>query len=189
MTPPSRSTRATSGRSSNRAAIYADMRAYERALEDTIASSLSSLTRPLDMSRAGSLMRAVATSNMRSAISTRRSLSTRSRLSRCFNWGRVFFSKGDIDRAIPTTAPPSTWARNTRVRSRAAASPISAKARSTEPSPTTTLRKSSTGTRHGALWARHCQAEKGDASGADDIAAAKKIKPDIASVFDQSGVK
>jgi hypothetical protein len=41
-----------------------------------------------------------------------------------------------------------------------------------------------------ALYGRGtAKLKKGDASGADDIAAAKKIKPDIASVFDRSGVK
>ena len=46
------------------------------------------------------------------------------------------------------------------------------------------------GKRATALYGRGtAKLKKGDASGADDIAAAKKIKPDIASVFDQSGVK
>ena len=135
-------------------------------------------------------MRAGATLNMRCATSTRRSsLDAKSAIA-LFNRGRVYFSKGEIDRAIADygaaidIGPTHASAFESRGFAYLSQGQIDKAIADYDEAVKLDAKRAT------ALYGRGtAKLKKGDASGAEDIAAAKKIKPDIASVFEQSGVK
>ena len=173
---------------SNRAAIYADQRAYERALEDNNRvielepdQAAGYVARGLTYARRGDFEYALRDFDKAIALDGKSAIAY-------FNRGRVYFSKGEFERAIQDYGDAIDIGPKNASAFEAAASPYLSQGRSTGDrrlrcSPQLDAKRAT------ALAAWHRQAEKRATRGADDIAAAKAIKPYIAGVFEQSGVQ
>jgi tetratricopeptide (TPR) repeat protein len=107
-----------------------------------------------------------------------------------FNRGRVYFSKGDVERAIQDygdaidIGPKNASAFESRGFAYLSQGQIDKAIADYDAALQLDAKRAT------ALYGRGtAKLKKGDASGADDIAAAKAVKPDIAGVFEQSGVQ
>ena len=176
---------------SNRAAIYADQRAYERALEDNNRvielepDQAAGVRRPRAHLCAPRRLRICAP-----RFPTGPSRSMPNRPSPCFNRGRVYFSKGEVERAIQDygaaidIGPKHASAFESRGFAYLSQGQIDKAIADYDAALQLDAKRAT------ALYGRGtAKLKKGDASGADDIAAARAIRPGIAGMFEQSGVQ
>jgi tetratricopeptide (TPR) repeat protein len=175
---------------SNRAAIYADQRAYERALEDnnrvvelTPDQAAGYVARGLTYARRGDFEFALRDFDRAIALNAKSAIAY-------FNRGRVYFSKGDAERAIRDySAAIDIGPKHASVfESRGFAYLSQGQIDKAIADYDAALQLDAK--RATALYGRGtAKLKKGDTSGAEDIAAAKEIIPDIAAAFDQSGLQ